>query len=364
MLIESLKSEAEVFFNTPIKIKQMDHQGQVFEAKKKDVYEVFQKKSGKYRTLSVKKQNISFTCDELSDINENIFDFNEKYDQVQKKYLNQVLEKASSYFTCLETLSTIVSEHDILMGLGQLYSVYKNDSLTPMCLPVFVENEPKKLVIDNSWHPLIQNCVKNNCHFDNKIKRVYLVTGPNMGGKSTFIRQIAICTLLAHVGCPVPASSIELSVFSGIYTRVGASDMQIKGISTFFAEMIETANMLKSSDENSLLIVDELGRGTSTFEGISIARSTLQYILQHKKSFCMFATHFHQITSMQKEFKGIYNVCLTSSNSDKLCFDYKVNEGFSDGSFGINILRQLRFPHKIIEDASLIEKKIENKNIC
>jgi DNA mismatch repair ATPase MutS len=185
-----------------------------------------------------------------------------------------------------------------------------------------------------------------------------------MGGKSTFIRQVAICCLLAHVGIPVPAKSLKLSILSGIFTRVGASDMQIKGISTFFAEMIETANMLRSSDENSLLLVDELGRGTSTFEGLSIARSTLEYILTHKRSFCLFATHFHKLSGDGMSLEGLRNLYVSSHHRNgNIVFDYKVLPGKTDKSFGIDIIKNLKFPKEIIQTAYQIERKIENQNL-
>ena len=179
-----------------------------------------------------------------------------------------------------------------------------------------------------------------------------MVTGPNMGGKSTFIRQVAISCLLAHVGCPVPASFLELTVLSGIYTRVGASDMQLKGVSTFFAEMLETSNMLRHADSRALMIVDELGRGTSTLEGLNIAKATAEYIHSEARCFSLFATHFHQITKLADQSQGIGNLYLetgTDSNKTEDDFTYKVQFGSTSKSFGINIIKGLKFPQEIIQ---------------
>ena len=363
--IERLRTEAEHFLDDSVKINDSTLLGRIFEARKKTTYNKFQKNKGKYATKSIKKHTISFTCPELAQINDQIAELKEEYTNKQQKYVGQIIDIMGTYHDQLTELNSIISEHDILLGLGHVLFQHRHKPNQPMCLPEFVPRRTedplwpeKTLCISDSWHPLISNCVPNSCSFDHEKSRLSILTGPNMGGKSTFIRQVGICCLLAHVGAPVPASSMRLSVLSGIHTRVGASDMQIKGISTFFSEMIETTNMLRSSDENSLLLVDELGRGTSTFEGVSIARATMEYILERKKSFCLFATHFHSLAKDEAEMEGASNLFVSSrQEGGRIVFDYKVMPGRTSRSFGINIIKNLEFPKSIIAEAESIERK-------
>jgi len=145
-------------------------------------------------------------------------------------------------------------------------------------------------------HPCVNDCIPNNCDMD-KAKTI-IITGPNMGGKSTYIRTVGICAYLAHIGFYVPASVFETPIIDVISTRVGASDVQLKGISTFMSEMLETACMLKIASNKSLVLIDELGRGTSTHEGFGIACSVCEFLHKNVNPYCLFATHFHEMTKM------------------------------------------------------------------
>lgn len=145
-------------------------------------------------------------------------------------------------------------------------------------------------------HVCIKNCIPNNC--DLSEHRTIILTGPNMGGKSTYIRTVGVCTYLAHIGCYVPAEDFETPIIDAIITRVGASDLQVKGISTFMSEMLESSCMLETATKQSLVLIDELGRGTSTSEGFGIAWEICAYLHRHISPFCLFATHFHEMTRM------------------------------------------------------------------
>lgn len=192
---------------------------------------------------------------------------------------------------------------------------------------------------------------------------INIITGPNMGGKSTYIRQVATCILLAHVGCFVPASKAEIPILDCIIARVGASDHQIRGISTFMAEMLEASCMLKTATKNSFVIMDELGRGTSTNEGFGLAWAIAEYLATEIDCLCLFATHFHEMTTMEKELPNVKNLYVSAlAEGDKLTMLYKVLEGVIDRSYGIHVAEMLKFPEEILSEARALAAKLENFN--
>ncbi len=189
-----------------------------------------------------------------------------------------------------------------------------------------------------------------------------LITGPNMGGKSTYMRQMALIMIMAQIGCFVPAKSATLPVFDAIFTRIGASDDLISGQSTFMVEMLEANNALKYATENSLIIFDEIGRGTATFDGMALAQGILEYIASHNHSLTFFSTHYHELTRM--EGTSIKNVHAGADvSSDSIHFLYHIEDGPSGQSYGINVAKLAKLPDEVIVRADAILKSLEDNNI-
>ena len=207
-----------------------------------------------------------------------------------------------------------------------------------------------------------QNYVPN----DTDIKEnepVLLITGPNMGGKSTYMRQVALCVIMAQIGSFVPCDEADLPIFDQIFTRIGASDDLVSGQSTFMVEMLEANNALRYATENSLIIFDEIGRGTATFDGMAIAQSMIEYIATHLKCVTLFSTHYHELTMMDEKFH-IQNVHASASvENDHIVFLYKIKPGRSHKSYGINVAKLAKLPDEVVERAKVILESLENNNV-
>ncbi|MEF9984302.1 MAG: DNA mismatch repair protein MutS [Oscillospiraceae bacterium] len=224
--------------------------------------------------------------------------------------------------------------------------------------------------IKDGRHPVVEaisqsSFVCNDTYLDRRDNQIAIITGPNMAGKSTYMRQTAIIVLLAQIGCFVPASYAEIGVIDGIFTRVGASDDLASGQSTFMVEMNEVASILKSATSNSLLILDEIGRGTSTFDGMSIARAVLEYISDRRKlgAKTLFATHYHELTDLEQQLDNVknYNIAV-KKNKDDIIFLRKIVSGGTDDSFGIEVSKLAGIPDWIIKRAFSILKELENNS--
>ena len=222
--------------------------------------------------------------------------------------------------------------------------------------------------ITNGRHGVIeqvisrQNYVPNDLHIENDAP-ILLITGPNMGGKSTYMRQIALCVIMAQIGSFVPCEHANLPVFDQIFTRIGASDDLISGQSTFMVEMLEANNALRYASQDSLIIFDEIGRGTATFDGMAIAQAMIEYIATSIRCVTLFSTHYHELTMMDEKFK-IQNVHASASvEGDHIVFLYKIKPGRSHRSYGINVAQLAKLPDEVIARAKIILKSLEDNNI-
>jgi DNA mismatch repair protein MutS len=224
-------------------------------------------------------------------------------------------------------------------------------------------------VIKDGRHPVLdqklaeEKFVPNDTELDGEKVRLAIITGPNMAGKSTYIRQVALITLMAQIGSFVPASSATIGIVDRIFTRVGATDDISRGQSTFMVEMNETANIVNNATERSLIILDEIGRGTSTFDGLSIAWSVAEFLHDKTKARTLFATHYHELTKLADERRGVanFNVAVREWN-DQIIFLRKIIPGGADKSYGIQVARLAGLPKPILERAKDILAHLEKPN--
>ncbi len=220
--------------------------------------------------------------------------------------------------------------------------------------------------IKNGRHPVVESMLRddmfvpNDTYLDRKDNRTAIITGPNMAGKSTYMRQVAIIILMAQIGSFVPASSATIGVCDKIFTRVGASDDLAMGQSTFMVEMTEVAYIVKNATKKSLMIFDEIGRGTSTFDGMSIARAVVEFVTQKIGGKSLFATHYHELIALEQEMSGVrnYNIAAKKKGKDIL-FLRKIVEGGTDDSYGVEVARLAGVPEEIIHRAEVILSELE-----
>lgn len=251
----------------------------------------------------------------------------------------------------------ILSEIDALVSLSFVSEEYN------LVRPIITDEH--KIVIKNGRHPVVEvvsksEYVANDCTLDDGVNTL-LITGPNMSGKSTFMRQLAIIVILAQMGSFVPAEEAILPIIDKIFTRIGASDDLVSGESTFMVEMKEAKNAIVGATKNSLILFDELGRGTATYDGMSLAQAILEYISDNISSFTLFSTHYHELTKLDKKYKNIKNVHVSAvENGDKITFLHKVKNGSVDKSYGIHVARLAQMPDKLLDRASEILKEYED----
>ncbi|RWS11150.1 DNA mismatch repair protein Msh2-like protein, partial [Dinothrombium tinctorium] len=296
-----------------------------------------------------KKDGIRFINKDLQELNEEYLSIRSDYSSLQKDIAAEVIKAAASYSNYMRQLGEILAKLDVVVAMA----VAARRAPLPYIRPTLKPKDTNKVVIKGLRHPCLEtqndiSFIPNDINFDDK--KFFIITGPNMGGKSTYIRSVGLCVLMAQIGSFVPANFATISVVDGIYTRIGASDQQIKGCSAFMVEMVETASILRCATENSLVIIDELGRGTSTFEGFGLAWSISEFIANKIKSYCLFATHFQELTSLSEQIPTIGNLHVSAiTENEALTLLYKVEPGSCDRSFGIHVAKLASFPNHMIE---------------
>lgn len=311
-----------------------------------------------------RKQTLSncerFISEELKQVEEHIVNSKTKIEELELQLFQEVKIKIHEYIPRLQRVANTLSDIDVFVSLSDVAEEYG------YVKPEF--NDDNVIDIVDGRHPIVERNVSANSYISNDCKvekdeNILLITGPNMSGKSTYMRQLALIVILAQIGSFVPASSANLPIFDKIFTRIGASDDLAGGKSTFMVEMIEAKNALVESTANSLLIFDEIGRGTSTYDGIALAQSILEYINNTIKCKTLFSTHYHELTKLENITKGIKNIHVSAKEDHgKLIFLYKINEGPIEKSYGIHVAQLAHLPNDVINGANKILKELENGN--
>ena len=305
----------------------------------------------------IRKQTLTngerYITEELKQIENEILGANDKILALEAEIFAEVREFIAARLVEVQRTAEAIAYVDVLQSYATVSR--ENDYVKP---DISLENV---IEIHDGRHPVIEKIrndnlfTPNNTLLDTEKNRMCIITGPNMAGKSTYMRQVAIITLMAQIGCFVPAKSARIGLVDSIYTRVGASDDLAAGQSTFMVEMTEVAEILKGATDKSLVILDEIGRGTSTFDGISIAKSVAEYINNKIGCKTLFATHYHELIALEKENDGIrnYSVAVTKKGDD-IKFLHKIVEGGTDNSYGIEVAKLAGVPDSIINRAKVI----------
>lgn len=305
--------------------------------------------------------NERFVTDELKELEEKLLSAEDNAIKLEQKLFNDIREILLKKVASIQKSSNAIARLDCLLSFAQL-SIKNN-----YCKPK-ITNKTTAINIIDGRHPVVEDLSKdqfipNDTHLDNDESRTMIITGPNMAGKSTYMRQVALITLMAHVGCFVPARQAEISLTDKIFTRVGASDDLALGQSTFMVEMTEVANILENATDNSLIILDEIGRGTSTYDGLSIAWSVVEYLSQHMHAKTLFSTHYHELTELENFLQGVKNYKITVKElGGKIVFLRKIARGGASRSFGIEVAALAGVPNDVIKRAKEISKMLEDND--
>ena len=330
-----------------------------------------------YQEISTQKNGVYFTTSNLQALRREHDTLSSTYNRTQTSLVAEVVLVASSYIPVLEALAAVLAHLDVIVAFAHASA----HAPTAYVRPKIHARSTGDTILREARHPCMEaqddiSFITNDVELQRDGGRFLIITGPNMGGKSTYIRTIACIALMAQVGCFVPCSSAEVCIFDCILARVGASDSQLKGVSTFMAEMLETANILKSATRESLIIIDELGRGTSTYDGFGLAWAISEEIVRGIGAFGAFATHFHELTDLAKKFpdsvKNLHVVAYVEGKGEganvqdgetrkrEVTLLYRVEPGVSDQSFGIHVAELVRFPDKVVKMARRKAEELED----
>ena len=305
-----------------------------------------------------------YTMPRLKELEDKILGAEDKLNSLEYELYSDVRDEIGSNITRIQNAARIVAEIDVLASLSEV--ARKNHYVRPKI------TTDGAIDIKGGRHPVVERMIENEAFvpndtvLDNRKKRISIITGPNMAGKSTYMRQTALIVLMAQIGSFVPAKSAKIGVVDRIFTRVGASDDLASGQSTFMVEMTEVANILRSATAKSLLILDEIGRGTSTFDGLSIAWAVIEYVADRKiiGAKTLFATHYHELTELEGKLDGVNNYCIAvKEKGDGIVFLRKIVKGGADKSYGIQVARLAGVPEAVLSRAQQLLGELSSADI-
>ncbi|MCR0569413.1 DNA mismatch repair protein MutS [[Clostridium] innocuum] len=309
----------------------------------------------------VRKQTLTnaerFVTQELKEKEDAIVHAQERSIRLEAELFNHLLNQIKVYLPKLHDLSNALSTIDALYALAEISS--ENGYTRPQF------HTGHSIHMKEARHPILDRMMKTTRYVSNDLDMaegndILMITGPNMGGKSTYMRQTVLLVIMAQIGCFVPAKKAEMPIFDQIFTRIGASDDIMSGQSTFMVEMIEANNALQNATANSLILFDEIGRGTSTYDGMALAQAMIEYIMRNIKAKTLFSTHYHELTEMAEKNASIRNVHVdVHEEDDKVTFLYRVLDGKADKSYGINVARLAHLPSSVLDRAKQILDNLE-----
>ena len=310
----------------------------------------------------VRKQTLTnserFISEELKEKEDTILHAEENAIRIEKQLFQNILDEIRKYLVRLQKLAKVLAELDCTAALAEVSSAHN------YVRPQFGADE---FLVKSGRHPILDAIMKdpryvaNDIHMNDE-ERILLITGPNMGGKSTYMRQTALIVIMAQMGCFVPARSCLMPLFDQIFTRIGASDDILSGQSTFMVEMTEANHALQDATENSLILFDEIGRGTSTYDGMALAQAMIEYIAACVHAKTMFSTHYHELTSLSDSIGCVRNVHVAvREDNNEVTFMYRIKEGPAGHSYGINVARLAGLPDSVLARAHDLQKELESK---
>ncbi len=317
----------------------------------------------------VRKQTLTnserYISDELKVLESKILTAEDQIITLEAELYGALIQQCSEYIRPIQENARLIAELDVICGFAKLALKYN------YCKPLV--DQENRIAITGGRHPVIEqqlehytSYIPNDVYLDSESQQIMMITGPNMSGKSAVLRQTALITLMAQIGSFVPAESAEIGYIDKLFTRVGASDNISSGESTFMVEMNETANIMNNISDRSLVLLDEIGRGTSTYDGISIAWSIAEYLheLPEKKPKTLFATHYHELNDLAEKHERIKNYSISTKEvNNQVIFLRKLIEGGSEHSFGIHVAKMASMPNKIVARAAQILIELEKKSI-
>ncbi|RCW70641.1 DNA mismatch repair protein MutS [Saliterribacillus persicus] len=297
---------------------------------------------------------------ELKEKESLILEAEEKSIELEYELFLKIRDQVRGYISQLQELADIISEIDVLQSFATISE--ENNYVKPN----FSTN--KVVQIEKCRHPVVEKVMKNGHFVPNDInmdkeKELLLITGPNMSGKSTYMRQFALTVIMAQIGCFVPCEKAVLPLFDQIFTRIGAADDLVAGQSTFMIEMLEANNAIQHATSDSLILFDEIGRGTSTYDGMALAQAIIEHLHHHVQAKTLFSTHYHELTSLEDNLERLKNIHVEAEEIDgKVVFLHQIQDGAADESYGIHVAKLASLPDELIDRASVILKELEGSN--